>query len=185
MELNDLKSDWKNAGKDFKSEADLRLMTKIVNHPSIKKIRTKLIIEVIVLSFFLFIYYDWFDGDKKPFYANLSLVVGLLLYIFNDVIGYISITRPIREANLKLSLQNYLMRIKLLSISSVIITSLYSISIVIFFTSIINFTKEKGLILIFSVVVAIQFILLSLRMWTKWIKNLELLVKDFNIDEES
>ncbi|PXY46308.1 hypothetical protein [Flavobacterium hydrophilum] len=185
MELNDLKSDWKNAGEDFKSEADLRLMTKIVNHPSIKKIRTKLIIEVIVLSFFLFIYYDWFDGDKKPFYANLSLVVGLLLYIFNDVIGYISITRPIREANLKLSLQNYLMRIKLLSISSVIITSLYSISIVIFFTSIINFTKEKGLILIFSVVVAIQFILLSLRMWTKWIKNLKLQVKDFNIDEES
>ena len=185
MELNDLKSDWKNAGKDFKSEADLRLMTKIVNHPSIKKIRTKLIIEVIVLLFFLFIYYDWFDGDKKPFYANLSLVVGLLLYIFNDVIGFISITRPIRETNLKLSLQNYLMRIKLLSISSVIITSLYSISIIIFFTSIINFTKEKGLILLFSVVVVIQFILLSLRMWTKWIKNLKLQVKDFNIDEES
>lgn len=185
MELNDLKSDWKNAGRDFKSEADLRLMTKIVNHPSIKKIRTKLIIEVIVLLFFLFIYYDWFDGDKKPFYANLSLLVGLLLYIFNDVIGFISITRPIRETNLKLSLQNYLMRIKLLSISSVIITSLYSISIIIFFTSIINFTKEKGLILLFSVVVVIQFILLSLRMWTKWIKNLKLQVKDFNIDEES
>lgn len=185
MELNNLKSDWKNAGEDFKSEADLLLMTKIANHPSIKKIRTKLIIEAIVLLFFLFIYYDWFDGDKKPFYANLSLVISLLLYIFNHVIGYISITRPIRGTNLKLSLQNYLMRIKRLSISSVIITFLYSISIIIFFTSVITFTKEKGLILVFSIVVAVQFILLSLRMWTKWIKNLELLVKDFNIDEES
>lgn len=185
MELNDLKSDWKNAGKHFKSETDLLLMTKIANHPSIKKIRTKLIIEAIVLSFFLFIYYDWFDGDKKPFYANVSLVLGLLLYIFNDIIGYISITRPIRETNLKLSLQDYLMRIKRLSISSVIITFLYSISIIIFFTSVITFTKEKGLILIFSIVIAVQIILLSLRMWTKWIKNLELQVKDFNIEEES
>jgi hypothetical protein len=185
MELNDLKSDWKNAGKNFKSEADLRLMTKIVNHPSIKKIRTKLIIEAIVLSFFLFIYYDWFDGDKKPFYTNVSLVVGLLLYIFNDVIGYISITRPIKDTNLKLSLQNYLLRIERLSISSVIITFLYSISIIIFFTSVITFTKEKGLILIFSVVLVVQFILLSLRMWTKWIKNLKIQVRDFNIDEES
>lgn len=185
MELNDLKSDWKNAGDDSKSEADLRLMTKIINHPSIKKIRTKLIIETIVLLFFLFIYYDWFDGDKKPFYANLSLVAGLLLYIFNDIIGYISITRPIRETNLKLSLQNYLMRIKRLSITSVIITFLYSISIIIFFTSVITFTKEKALILMFSIVISIQFILLSLRMWTKWIKNLKLQVKDFNLDDES
>jgi len=185
MELNDLKLDWKNAGDDLKSEADLRLMTKIVNHPSIKKIRTKLIIETIAILFFLFVYYDWFDGDKKPFYANLSLVVGFVLYIVNDVIGYISITRPIRGTNLKLSLQNYLMRIKRLSISSVIITFLYSISIIIFFTSVITFTKEKGLILLFSIVIVSQLILLSLRMWTKWIKNLKLQVKDFNLDEES
>ena len=132
---------------------------------------------------FLFIYYDWFDGDKKPFYANLALVVGILLYIFNDVIGYVSITRPIRGTNLKLSLQNYLMRIKRLSISSVIITFLYSISIIIFFTSIITFTKEKGLMLVFSTVVVVQLILLSLRIWAKWIKKLKLQVKDFNLDE--
>jgi hypothetical protein len=183
MELNDLKSGWQNAGENFKSEADLRRMTKIVNHPSIKKIRAKLIVETILLLFFLFIYYDWFDGDKKPFYANLALVVGILLYIFNDVIGYVSITRPIRGTNLKLSLQNYLMRIKRLSISSVIITFLYSISIIIFFTSIITFTKEKGLMLVFSTVVVVQLILLSLRIWAKWIKKLKLQVKDFNLDE--
>lgn len=185
MELNDLKSGWQNAGGDFKSEADLRRMTRIVNHPSIRKIRTKLIIEIIVLLIFLFIYYDWFDGDKKPFYANLALVVGLLLYIFNDVIGYISIARPIRGTNLKLSLENYLSRIKQLSISSVIITFLYSISIIIFFTSVITFTKERGLMLVFITVVVAQLILLSLRMWTRWIKRLKLQLKDFTLDEES
>lgn len=184
MELNDLKSGWQNAVGEFKSEEDLQRMTRIVNHPSIKKIRTKLVIETIVLLFFLFIYYDWFDGNKKPFYANLSLVVGLLLYIFNDIIGYFAIIRPIRGANLKLSIQNYLMRVKRLSISSIIITSLYSLSIIIFFTSVITFTKEKGLLLVFSLVVVCQLIFLSFRMWRKWIKNLKLQAKDFNLDEE-
>ncbi len=185
MELNDLKSGWQNAGGAFKSEKDLQRMTRMVNHPSIKKIRTKLVIETIILVFFLFIYYDWFYGDKKPFYANLSLVVGLLLYIFNDVIGYIALLRPIRGANLKLSIQNYLMRVKRLSISSIIITILYSLSIIIFFTSVITFTKEKGLLLVFSSVVVCQLILLSFKIWRKWIKNLKLQVKNFNLDEDS
>ena len=145
MELNDLKSGWQNAGGAFKNKADLQRMTKVVNHPSLKRIRIKLIAETIGLVLFLFIYYDWFDGDKKPFYENIVLVVGILLYIFNDVIGYISITRPVMEANLKLSIQHYLMRIKRLSVFSLIVSFIYSVSIIIFFTSVINFTKEKGL----------------------------------------
>ena len=184
MELNDLKSGWQNAGGAFKSEEDLQRMTRMVNHPSIKRIRIKLVIETIILVFFLFIYYDWFDGDKKPFYANLSLVTGLLLYIFNDVIGYFAIIKPIRGANLKLSIQNYLIRVKRLSISSIIITFLYSLSIISFFTSVITFTKEKALTLVFSSVVVCQLILLSFRMWRKWINKLNLQAKDFNFDEE-
>jgi len=184
MELNDLKSGWQNAGGALKSEANLQRMIKVTNVPSLKRIRTKLIVETIGLVLFLFIYFDWFDGEKKPFYANIVLVVGLLLYIFNDVIGYISITRPIMEANLKLSIQNYLIRIKRLSVFSLIISFLYSISIIIFFTSTINFTKEKGLILVGIIVVLFQLILLSYKIWDKWIKNLKQQVKNFNPDEE-
>ncbi|MEO8961061.1 MAG: hypothetical protein ABI325_04215 [Ginsengibacter sp.] len=183
MELNELKSGWQNAGKAFKSEADIQRMTRIANHPSLKKIRTKLIIETIILVFMLFIYYDWFDGDKKPFYANAALVVGVLLYILNDVIGYISITTPVMETNLRISIQNYLRRIKRLSIFSLIVTYLYSFSLIIFFTSTIIFTKEKGLMLVFSTVVVIQIILLSSRIWAKWIKNLNQQVADFNLNE--
>ncbi len=183
MELDDLKSDWQNAGGAFKNEADLQRMTKVTNHPSLKRIRIKLIVETIGLVFFLFIYYDWFDGEKKPFYANLALLVGLLLYISNDVIGYIFITRPVMGANLKLSIQNYLTRIRRLSVFSLIISFLYGISLIIFFTSVINFTKEKGLIMIGIIVVLLQLILLSFKIWAKWIKNLKQQVKDFNFDE--
>ena len=184
MEPNDLKSDWQNAGGAFKSEADLQRMTKITNHPSLKRIRTKLIVETIGLVLFLFVYYDWFDGDKKPFYANLVLVSGLLLYIFNDVIGYISIIKPIMERNLKLSIQNYLVRIKRLSVFSLIVSFLYGIAIIVFFTSVINFSKEKNLILAGIIVVLFQMITLSFKTWTKRIKNLKQQVKDFDLDEE-
>lgn len=183
MELNDLKDDWKNAGGELKSETDLLRMTRLVNSPSIKKIRTKLVMETIILVFFLFIYYDWFDGDKKPLYANLSLVLGLILYIANDVIGYFAIASPIRGANLKLSIQVYLRRVKRLSVSSIIITVLYSISIIIFFSSVSSITKEKALLLVFSSAVVCQLIFVSFRMWNRWIKNLKMQAGDFNLDE--
>lgn len=120
MELNDLKSNWQNAGGAFKSETELLKMTKITHHPSLKKIRIKLIAETIFLLLFLVIYYDWFDGDKKPFYANIVLVTGLLLYIANDIIGYVSIAKPVSGLNLKLSITNYFAKIKRLAIFSLV-----------------------------------------------------------------
>jgi len=184
MELDNLKASWQQAAGAVKTEADLHRMTRILHHPSIKKIRTKLIVETIGLLFFLVIYYDWFDGDKKPLYANIALVAGILLYIFNDVIGFLSLTAPIRSTNLKQSIRNYLGRIIRLSISSVLITILYSVSLIIFFTSVITFTKEKGLIVIFGSIVTVQLLLLSARIWQKRIKKLKSQVRDFNLDED-
>jgi len=183
MDLNELKSGWQKAGGAFKSETDLRRMTRIINHPSIKKIRTRLGIEIIALLFILFIYYDWFDGDKKPFYANLALVAGLLLYIVNNIIGFIWILKPVRKMNLKDGVEEYLIRVKRLSVFSVIVAFLYSISILIFFASTINFTKEKGLVLVFSSVIMFQLILLSFHVWRKRINRLKQQAADFDPDE--
>lgn len=180
MDLNDLKSEWQNVGGATKSEEDLKRMTRIVNHPSIKKIRIKLIIQITVLIFILCIYYDWFDGDQKPFYANLTLILGILLYIFNDVIGYVVLMGPIQGSDLKISVRHYMNSLNRFSISSIIITCLYSLSIIIFFTSGNNITKEKGLLLVFSCVIVCQLILFSFRIWRKRIQNLKELVKDFD-----
>ncbi|MEO6453152.1 MAG: hypothetical protein ABIN97_03725 [Ginsengibacter sp.] len=182
MELSGLKSNWQNAGGAFKSEADLLNMTKITHHPSLKKIRKKLIAETILLLFFLIIYYDWFDGDKKPFYANIALVTGLLLYIANDIIGYISLAKPISSLNLKLSITNYFARIKRLAIFSLVFSFLYSISLIVFFTSVINFTREKRFLLLGLVVILFQLMFWSFRVWTKRIKSLKQQVKDFDAD---
>lgn len=183
MELEDLKSGWQNAGTAFKNETDLLNMTKIANHPTLKKIRIKLISESIFLLLFFAIYYDWFDGDKKPFYANVVLVTGLLLYVANDVIGYVSIAKPIRGLSLRLSITNYCARIKRLAVSSLVFSFLYSISLIVFFTSVIHFTREKRLLLVALAVILFQLMFWSYRVWTKRIKSLKQQVKDIDVDE--
>ena len=183
MELEDLKSNWQNATIVEKSESELQKMTKIKNHPTFKRIRTKLIIEIISFILLLVVYYDWFDGDKKPFYANAFLVVSLLFFIANDVVGYFSIVSRVEGSNLKTSLEKYLSKIKRLSIFSLICTFLYSISILVFFTSVIHFNREKNFILLGALIISFQVIFWSRRIWTRWIKKLEQQVGDFKLDE--
>lgn len=183
MELKDLKTEWQMADVAFKSEADLLKMTKIKNHPSLKRIRTKLIAETIFFALFLTVYYDWFDGDQKPFFANALLAGSLLLYILNDIIGYISIVKSISGLDLKVSLEKYLTRIKQLAAFSLICSFLYSLSFLVFFSSVIHFTKEKSFILLGILIVLTQMLLWSQRIWNKWIKSLQQQVMDFGLDE--
>jgi hypothetical protein len=183
MKLNDLKLAWQNAGGEFKSKTELSDLTRITHHPTLKKIRRRLIAETIFLLFFLVIYYDWFDGDQKPLYANLVLVLGLLLYIGNDVIGYISIANPIHGSNLKLSISSYFSRIKLLAVFSLAFSFLYSICLMVFFTSVIHFTREKRFLLVALAIILFQLIFWSFRVWSRRIKSLQEQVKDFDTDE--
>ncbi|NCU06131.1 MAG: hypothetical protein GXC73_19410 [Chitinophagaceae bacterium] len=179
MELNELKSGWQNAGSSQKNSSELERMTKMSQLPAVKRIRRKLIIETIVLTFFLIVYYDWFDGHQKPLYANLLLFSAVLLYIINDVAGYISLTRPVMNNNLRLSLQQLLVRIKRLSVVSLLLSLVYSVCIIVFFTSVISFTREKSFILLGLILVLTQLSLLSYKLWRSWIKKLELQLSDF------
>jgi hypothetical protein len=179
MELNELKSGWQNAGGNYRTEADLERMTKLNSHPVLKRIRIKLIIETVLLSFFLIVYYDWFDGDKKPMYANLLLFAGVLLYIFNDVVGYFSLAKPLMKENLRSSVQHLLRRVKRLSVLSLIVSLLYSICLVTFFLSVVTFTKEKSFILLGTILLLTQLTHISYKLWRKWIVKLELQAIDF------
>lgn len=179
MELNELKSGWQNAGGNYRTEADLERMTNINLHPTLKRIRIKMIIETVVLSFFLFVYYDWFDGDKKPLYANLLLFAGVLLYIFNDVIGYISLAKPVMKENLRSSVQHLLSKVKRLSILSLVVSFFYSVCLLAFFLSVVTFTKEKSFILLGMILLLVQVTYISYKVWSNWIVKLELQVNDF------
>jgi uncharacterized membrane protein len=185
MELDDLKQSWQNAGDNLKTETDLAKMTKVAHHPTLKKIRVKLVAETVGLLLFLIIYYDWFDGDTKPLWANIALVSGVLLYLLNNVVGYISMARPVQNLNLKLSVQKYLADVKRFSWLSLGISFLYSICLVAFFSSVILFTKEKALLVTGLVIILLQMIFFSQRTWGRWIKSLQAQVNELTVEENA
>lgn len=183
MELNELKAGWQNVGGNNKTKAELQRMTKLNSHPTLKRIRIKLIIETILLSFFLIVYYDWFDGNQKPLYANLLLFAAVLLYILNDVIGYLTLAKPVMKEDLRSSVQHLLQKTKRLSVLSLLISFFYSICLLAFFLSVITFTKEKSFILLGMILVLMQLTHISYKVWHNWIVKLELQAHDFTKEE--
>jgi len=172
MEFKNLKSSWKHIEATKKSKTELEKMTQLKHHPVLNKIRLKLIIETIALSFLLFIYYDWFDGNQKPLYANLVLILGILTYITTNVISYVAIKNTHFNQNLKDTIHNYIAKIKRLSLFSICSSIIYTGSFLFFFSSVVEFNLEKKWILFFGVIVLIQAFFWSHRVWKSWIKKL-------------
>jgi len=173
MEFDDLKSDWQNTGSASIDEKHLRQMTRVSQHPTLKKLRLKMIIEVVLLSMLLFVYYDGFDGAKKPLYANVLLVFAIGCYIANNVIGYIFIKNPVKGNNILLSIQAQAKVLKRLSVLSMLFSFVYAAALLLFFSSSIEFTLKKYLLLATVCVVSVILFFFSFKNWKTKIIHFE------------
>jgi len=180
MEFDNLKSNWKKAGVGKKDRNELLMMTKIKNHPNIKKIRIKFIIETILLVVFLAVYYDGFDGATKPLWANLLLIVAAISYIFVRFIGWLVLKNPVKGDNLKTSLVNFQNKLKRMAISVLVTSFLFGTAIILFFASSIDFTKGKYFILAGMALSLILMVYLSSRNWFKRVDGINTTLLDFN-----
>jgi len=172
MELEEIKYQWQKAGTAEKTLQQLNAMTRISNNPVMKKLLIKLSIETLMLLIFAAIYYDWFDGDQKPFYANVALITVLILYIIMDVIGILFLLNPVNGKDIKTSIHEYMTGARRLYMCSMITSVLFTISMLLFFSSVITFNREKSFILIFLLILLVQMMWWSLRIWKKRIKFL-------------
>lgn len=180
MELDHLKSSWKEVGIDKKSHEELSTMTKLKNHPNIKKIRIKLVIETILISVFLAVFYDVFDGATKPLWANILLIVATIPYLIVRFMGWLVLRNPIKEDNLKISLINFQNKLKRMAISVWVTSFLFGSSIILFFASSIDFTKGKYLILASMILSLMILGYLSSRNWFKRVEDINTTLKDFD-----
>jgi hypothetical protein len=180
MEFENLKSKWKKAGVGKKDQNELLMMTKIKNHPNIKKIRIKFIIETILLVVFLAVYYDGFDGATKPLWANLLLIVAAISYIIVRFIGWLVLKNPVKGDNLKTSLVNFQNKLKRMAISVLVTSFLFGTAIILFFASSIDFTKGKYFILAGMALSLILMVYLSSRNWFKRVDGINTTLLDFN-----
>ncbi|MBC7887794.1 MAG: hypothetical protein H7Z13_07875 [Ferruginibacter sp.] len=172
MEPNQLKTAWNDIAGENKNGEELKLMIRENRHPVLKGIRLQLMIEITAWTFFLFVYYDMFDGDRRPFYVNLLLVVAVLLLLLHSIMGYLSAKYLVKGNTLHASLLNYLVKIKLYAMISVSSRVITIICVLIFFMATITFTPAKYLLLAgILLLIPLQVFLLS-RIWGKRIKKL-------------
>ena len=173
MELENLKSNWKNLGSGKKNQSELLTMTHINNHPRIKQIRLKFIIEVILITGFLTVYYNGFDGDTKPLWANLFLISATVLYILNRFIGFIVLNNPVSETNLNASLQAFKNNLQKIAFLTVITSFLFGIAIIVYFSTSITFTSGKRIVVAGMLVTLTVLVYISYRNWINRVQSIE------------
>ena len=173
MELDELKSDWKNLTPDTKTGDALRQMVQKNSHPVLKGIRRQLVIETALFTVFLLIYYSGFEGSQKPLYANVLLVTAMLLVIGHNILGYLAAQNIVAGSDLKESLENYLAKVRRYAIVSVSSRAAASMCLLLFFSSTVTFSSGKLLILLGMIlVIPVQVFFLS-RIWRKRIRSLK------------
>ena len=179
MELDKLKSTWDQSSTGKKNQNELLIMTKVKNHPTIKKMKLKFLIEAILLIVFIAVYYDGFDGETKPLWANVLLIGATSLYIFVRFVGWLVLRNPINGDNLKQSLSNFQSKLKQITIAIVLTSFLFGCAVISFFSSSIDFTKEKYTAFAFMLFSLILLVYLSSRNWNKRISKIKTNLKEF------
>ncbi len=166
MELDDLKPNWKKAGSQSKSPAELQLMTRVQNHPSLNRIRRKLIIESIFITAFLMVYNNIFDGGDKPLWVNIFLIVSAVLFVLNDLSAYLVLEKPVSGESLALSIRRLGKRLHWLLVSSVSTSLLFGGSLILFLSAGIEFSQSKYLLLAGIIVSLLALTYVSYRNWS-------------------
>lgn len=180
MEFENIKSNWKKTGAGKKDQGELLMMTKIKNHPNVKRIRIKFMIETILIIVFLAVYYDGFDGGHKPFWANALLIESTIMYIIIRFIGWMVLRNPIKGDNLKKSLTSFQDKLKGMAVLILLTSFIFGSAIILFFTSSLDSTIGKYFILAGMVLSLILLVYLSSLNWLKRIKGIKTTLLEFD-----
>lgn len=171
MNADNFKSTWKDMPTASTTPEALGKMIQENRHPVLKGIRRQLIIEIIGWGAFLLVYYDFFDGDKKPFYANVLLVVAIGLMLIHNIAGYFVHRNKISGTNLSQSLQQYLSGLKNYARISILSRVVSIGAFLLFFMVTIQWTPHKYWLLTLLLVIPVQVFLLY-KVWASRIKQI-------------
>ncbi|SFS79480.1 hypothetical protein [Sphingobacterium wenxiniae] len=179
MNIEQLKTEWQQFPSPHKSKKQLWSMTRIINHPDLYRIRVQFVMEVIAISLFCFIYYDAFDGQNKPLWANVLLLCSITIYLVQRIMAWFYLRSTYHNQNLKANLNHFVKRLRWISLLSLSTYILFMTAVVTFFLSSIIFTPTKltGLILIIIATAWGGFS--SLKLWRKRITGIQAVLRGY------
>jgi hypothetical protein len=179
MELEELKNAWQNTEMPKRDITDIRAMLSENNHPVLKGIRKQGIIEVVAWSTFLLCYYSMFDGERKPAWVNLVLVMSVLFPLVHNLTGYSFARYLINGPTLKESLTAYLAKIKSYALVSIASRLLFAVGFIFFFVYGVSFNNVHWYLFgILGVIFGLQLWFLF-RIWQKRLNSIKAAVKAF------
>ena len=179
MNIDDLKSDWHRAGQESLSEKELAMMTRVRNHPSLRKLRIKFMTEIVALTTLLFLYYGGLDGGQKPLIANIMLITSIVVYILNNALGYFYAQNPQVRGNIREALEKQSHSLKRLAVVSLASAMFYAATLLFFLTYQTAFTQRKYIILSALIVVLLLLFYYSWISWQRKITHFRRLEADF------
>ncbi|WP_436490968.1 hypothetical protein [Chitinophaga sp. ARDCPP14] len=175
--MDPLKSAWDNAPTP---DRDISAIIGKHTSPVLKDIRKQVILEAIGYSIFLIVYYDFFDGDKKPYYLNLLLVVSVLCMLAQSVTGYVLARSPAVEYNLLESMRKKLYNIRKYALITIFTKILAFAGIFAFFLASIRWTQQKYLTLIPLVIIVGVQAYFQWKIWKGRIYRVKQTVEELN-----
>lgn len=179
MDLDQIRSAWENAGTEEKKEKEISKIVRQKSHPVLKSMKRQLIIETIFLTAFLFLYYNIFDGDRKPLWTNVALVLSIGFFLCYSLIGYYAVINIGKGKNLVQSMQTYLKKLKVYAFISVLARMLFFVSLVLFFVTSIKFTVSKYYILAGIIFLFLVQLIILIKRWINRIQLIKTSVNDF------
>lgn len=147
-------------------------MTNMKNHPTVKGIKVKFMIEIALLILFLAVYHDFLDGATKPFWLNVLLVSSIVCYVANDFYGYATLLNPVQGNNIAKSLEGFRSKLRGILIGSMSTSIAFAISLILFLTFNIHFTVEKYAVLIGIVFTFGVMMYMSYKIWASRIGDI-------------
>lgn len=183
MESDKLISTWKGITTPEKNERDLAKMLKENNHPILKAIKKQLIVEFVGFSIFMFCYYSMFDGEHKPTFVNIIIILAILFPLLHNLRAY-QLQRKLKSSsNIKDDLSLFIKKTKSFALEAIIARCFFAAGVLTFFTYQIKFSESKwwALIIIISII-TLQLVWLY-SIWAKRINKLKLALNTFDLED--
>ncbi|MEL1241777.1 hypothetical protein [Flavobacterium flavipallidum] len=181
MEIDDLKSDWNTVRPILKTDESLLLLLQENRHPVLKSIRRQIIFEVTAWGFFLVVYFSMFDGESKPIWVNLVVVLSLLVPILHSFYGYFYNKYLTDGTDIVTSLSKLYRKMKSYAFFSIIARLVFVGGLLFFFTYNIHFTIIKYFYLSLTVIFCMGQLYFLFIVWTKRLKQIKELIDNFKV----
>lgn len=179
MEIDNLKSVWKDISTPQKNSEELSLLLKKNSHPILASVKKQIIVECLGFTAFLFCYFAMFDGETKPLASNLIIIAATLLQLFYGYKGFLLQSRFKSSTNLNDDLKSFTIQLKSYRFQVVLARLLFAVGLITFFTYHISFSEFKWWLLISIFAIFSVQLWLLYRLWTKRINKLEATLAEF------